>query len=77
MNIKVFGTGCAKCKTLETATIKALEELNMPTEVEKVEDIVKIMEAGVLTTPALMLDGKVVVSGRVPSVKELKQIIQA
>ncbi len=75
MEIKVLGTGCASCKTLEKNTINALAELNISADVEKVEDIVKIMNYGILRTPGLVIDGKVVLSGRVPSVKELKEII--
>lgn len=75
MEIKVLGTGCANCKTLEKNTINALAELNISADVEKVEDIVKIMNYGILRTPGLAIDGKVVLSGKVPSVSELKEII--
>ncbi len=75
MNIKVLGPGCAKCKTMEKAVVNALSELDLAIKVEKVEDIMEIMAYGILTTPALVIDGKVVVKGNVPSVKELKEII--
>jgi len=75
MEIKVLGTGCANCKTLEKSVINALAEMDFDANVEKVEDIVKIMSYGVMRTPALVIDGKVVLSGKVPSVKELKEII--
>lgn len=75
MEIKVLGTGCPNCKTLEKNTINALAELNISADVEKVEDIVKIMSYGILRTPGLVIDGKVVLSGRVPNVKEIKEII--
>jgi small redox-active disulfide protein 2 len=75
MEIKVLGTGCAKCNTLEKSVKSALEELNLPTVVEKVDDIQKIISYGVMMTPALVINGKVVVKGTVPSVKELRQII--
>jgi small redox-active disulfide protein 2 len=75
MEIKVLGTGCANCKTLEKNVINALAEMNFSADVEKVEDIVKIMNYGILRTPGLVIDGKVVLSGKVPSVKELKEII--
>lgn len=75
MEIKVLGTGCANCKTLEKNTINALAELNISADVEKVEDIVKIMNYGILRTPGLVIDGKVVLSGRIPSVSELKKMI--
>ncbi|MBN2890242.1 MAG: TM0996/MTH895 family glutaredoxin-like protein [Bacteroidales bacterium] len=75
MEIKVLGTGCPKCKSLEEATKKAVAELNLDVTVEKVEDIMKIMEFGVASTPALVVDNKVVVNGRVPSVYEIKQFL--
>lgn len=75
MKIKVLGTGCAKCKRLEKATRNAVTELGINADIEKEEDIIKIMEYGVMHTPALVIDGKVVVSGRVPNEKELKNLI--
>jgi len=72
MEIKVLGTGCPKCKTLYQNTLNALAELNLAANVEKVEDIVEIMKYGVMTTPALVVDGKVVIKGAVPSLTELK-----
>ena len=75
MQIKVLGTGCANCKNLEKATINAVAELNLAAEVIKEEDIQKIMAYGIMRTPALVIDEKVVISGRVPSVAEIKKII--
>ena len=75
MEIKVLGTGCPKCKTLEKATREAVNELGIDANIEKVEDIMKIMEYGVMHTPALVIDGKVVVSGRVPNEKDLKNLL--
>ena len=75
MEIKILGTGCAKCKLLHQATINALAELDMAANVEKIEDIVEIMKYNVMTTPALVIDGKVVVKGRVPSNNEMKEIL--
>ncbi len=75
MEIKVLGTGCAKCKSLEKVTRKAVEELNLDATVEKVEDIQKIMEYAVMRTPALVIDEKVVLSGQVPKVSELKELL--
>lgn len=75
MEIKVLGTGCSNCKNLEKAVINALVEMEIKASVEKVEDIQKIMAYGVMRTPCLVINEKVVVSGRVPSVKELKEII--
>jgi len=75
MDIKILGTGCANCKSLEKATINALAELDITANVEKVEDIQKIMSYGIMRTPGLVINGKIVFSGRVPSAKELKEII--
>jgi small redox-active disulfide protein 2 len=75
MNIKVLGTGCSKCKTLEQATRKAVAEMSISASIEKVEDIVKIMGYGVMQTPALVINEKVTISGRVPSISELKELL--
>ena len=75
MKIKILGTGCPKCKTLENVTREAVSELGIEADVEKVEDIVKIMSYNILHTPALVIDEKVVLSGHVPSVKQVKEII--
>ena len=75
MEIKVLGTGCAKCKSLEKVTRRAVEELNLEATVEKVEDIQKIMEYAVMRTPALVIDEKVVLSGQVPKVSELRALL--
>lgn len=72
MEIKVLGTGCSKCKALHQNTLNALAELDLAANVEKVEDITEIMKYGVMATPALVVDGKVIVKGAVPSVTELK-----
>lgn len=76
MEIKVLGTGCANCKSLEVATRKAVEELGIEATVLKEEDIMKIMGYGILRTPGLVIDEKVVLSGRVPSVNEIKSLIE-
>lgn len=75
MEIKVLGPGCPKCKTLEQATRNAVSELGISANVSKEEDIVKIMGYGIMRTPALVIDEKVIFSGKVPSVNELKEII--
>jgi small redox-active disulfide protein 2 len=72
MEIKVLGTGCAKCKTLEKNVREAVEEMNVNATITKVDDIMEIMQYNVMTTPALVVDGKVIVKGSVPSVSELK-----
>ncbi len=75
MEIKVLGTGCAKCKKLEERTRNAVSELGVEASIEKVEDIYKIMQFGVMNTPALVVDGKVVLSGKLPGDKELKELL--
>jgi small redox-active disulfide protein 2 len=75
MEIQILGTGCAKCKTLEKYTRQAAQELNLDASVTKVEDIMEIIAFGVMTTPALVVDGRVVVKGRVPNVNEIKQLL--
>ena len=76
MKIKVLGSGCPNCKVLEANTKKALDELKKKASVEKVTDMVKIIEYGVMSTPALVVDGKVVSSGRVLSPEEIKKFLK-
>lgn len=71
MKIEVLGTGCAKCKTLYENVKKALEESGKSAEVVKVEDIPSIMKYGVMSTPALVIDGQVKFFGKVASVAEI------
>jgi small redox-active disulfide protein 2 len=75
MIIKVLGTGCSNCKNLEKATQIAINEMGISAEIMKEEDIQKIMAYGIMRTPALVIDEKLAFYGRVPSVKELKEII--
>lgn len=75
MEIKVLGTGCQKCGTLEQLTIDTVNEIGIEASVEKEEDIMKIMEYGVLQTPGLVINNKVVLSGRLPSKNELIELI--
>lgn len=75
MEIKVLGTGCAKCKTLYAATEQAVKEMNFPAEIEKIEDIERIMEYNTMTLPALVVDGKVVAKG-VMSVAQVKDVLK-
>ena len=75
-SIKILGTGCAKCKTTYDNVMKALQELGMEAQVEKVEDIMKIMEYNVLTTPVLMIDEEMKVKGRVADVNEIKELLK-
>ncbi len=71
MLLEVLGTGCTKCKLLHEAVLKAVTESGVTAEVRKVEDIAAIMNYGVMSTPALVKDGKVLVSGKLPSAKEI------
>ena len=75
MEIKVLGAGCAKCKTLEDLTRKVVKENGLDANITKIEDIVEIMKYNVLTTPALVVNGKVVSKGRIPSADEIKQFL--
>lgn len=75
MEIKVLGAGCARCKSLEKITRKAVDELNLDATIEKVEDFQKIMEYAVMRTPALVIDEKVVISGQVPKISQMKDIL--
>ena len=75
MEIKVLGTGCAKCKTLEKNTRDAVAELGIDANVTKVEDIMEIMGYGVSRTPAVLIGKKVVVAGNAPSKEEIKKIL--
>jgi len=73
--IQVLGMGCAKCGKLYAAAEAAAKELGIAYEMEKVDDIDRIMEMGVLMTPALAVNGKVKFSARIPAAEELKKII--
>lgn len=75
MEIKILGTGCPKCKTLEKLTREVVAQNGIDAAIIKVEDIVEIMKYGVMTTPALVVDGKVEIRGRVPSSDEIKQVL--
>ncbi|MDF2671797.1 MAG: hypothetical protein K0R09_62 [Clostridiales bacterium] len=75
MIIKVLGTGCANCKKLEENTKKAVEELGIDAQIEKVEELKAILGYGVMKTPALVVDEKVKVMGRVPTSEEIKKYL--
>jgi len=75
MEIKILGPGCAKCKTLEQLTRDVVSKNSIDATITKVEDIMEIMKFNIMTTPALVIDGKVVMKGRVPSADELKQLL--
>ncbi len=75
MTIKVLGPGCVNCRTLESRTREALSQLGLPASLEKVEDVKLIATYGIMRTPGLVIDGKVVFSGQVPTVDKLKEIL--
>ncbi len=74
--IQILGTGCANCKRLTEITEVAVKEAGIKYEIEKVTDIQKIMAFGVMSTPALVVDGAVKVAGRVPSLEEIKKMVK-
>lgn len=75
MEIKVLGPGCMKCKNMEKVVRETVEQNNIDAHISKVEDIVEIMNYGVMTTPALVVDGKVVIKGYVPSKDEVLKVL--
>jgi small redox-active disulfide protein 2 len=76
MNILVIGPGCSKCKTLAQFTEQAVNELGLTAEIKKVTDLKQIMALGVMMTPALAVNGTIKVVGKVPTIPELKAILQ-
>ena len=75
MKIEVLGTGCPKCMSMEQNVKKAIAELAVDADVEKVTDIQQIIQRGVMSTPALVIDGKVVLQGKNATVDQLKHLI--
>jgi small redox-active disulfide protein 2 len=75
MEIKILGTGCSKCKALEKLTRDVVTKNGIAATITKVEDIMEIMKYNIMSTPALVVDGKVVVKGRIPSAEEIKQLL--
>lgn len=75
MIIKVLGSGCMNCKKLESNVRKAVEELGINASIEKVTDFKDIISYGVMATPALVVDEKVKIMGKVPSVDQLKKYL--
>ena len=75
LDIKVLGPGCPKCKTLEKATREVVDENHYAAQVTKIEDIMQIMNYQIMSTPALVINEKVVMKGSVPSKAEIKKLI--
>jgi len=76
MKIEILGTGCPKCKMLEANARKALEETGKKAEVVKVTEIDKIIGYGVMSTPAIVIDGKVKAYGKIADVEEIKKFLK-
>jgi small redox-active disulfide protein 2 len=76
MTITILGTGCSTCQTLEANTERALEQVSLDVSLEKIEDMEEIMSYGVMSMPALVVDGDVKVSGRVPDPDEIATLVQ-
>ena len=76
MNIKILGMGCCNCIKLYENTQEAVKDLGIEAIIEKVEDMEKIMEYGVMRTPALVINEKVIVQGRIPKKDEIKKLLQ-
>jgi len=75
MEIKILGSGCAKCKMTYSVVEKVVTEANIDATIEKVEDIMEIMNYQVLSTPAVVVDGQVKIKGRVPSESEVRKAL--
>lgn len=73
--IKVLGTGCSKCKQLATVTQQVADKLGLEYQLEKVTDVMKFADYGVMSTPALVVDGVVKTAGKVPTVAELERLL--
>ena len=76
MKIEILGSGCSKCKQLTANAETAVKELNLKAEITKITDIGKMADYGVMMTPALVVNGTIKVSGKVPSIPEIKAILQ-
>jgi small redox-active disulfide protein 2 len=75
-NLKILGTGCAKCEKLARNAEEAVRNLGMECEIEKVTDITDIMRYGVMVTPALVVDGAVKAAGKVPTPPEIERFLR-
>lgn len=76
MKVQILGTGCPKCKKLVANAEKAIEVTGVEAQVEKIEKIPEIMEFGVMSTPALAIDGEVKTSGKVLSVEQIEELLK-
>ncbi len=76
MQIRVLGTGCANCKKLEANVFEAVAQMNLDADIQRIEDIEEIVSYGILSTPGLVVNGEVKLSGRVPGVSEIINILK-
>ena len=76
MKIEIYGSGCAKCKKTEEIVRQVVNELNIKAEISKIEDLQKIIDKGIMMTPAVAIDGEIKILGRVPSIQDVKKILQ-
>ncbi|MBZ2166429.1 thioredoxin family protein [Methanobacterium spitsbergense] len=77
MKIIIYGTGCSKCKAVEKAVKEVVDKLGADAEIVKIEELDKILEAGILSTPALAIDNEIKVTGRIPTSSEIEKWIKA
>ncbi len=75
MEIKVLGPGCARCQATEKNVIDACAQLNLAADISHIFDVKEFVKLGIIMTPAVIIDGKIVVSGKAPTVEELKKIL--
>ena len=76
MKIEILGSGCAKCKSVEKLVRNVVEELGIQADIVKVEDLQEIINRGIMMTPAVFIDGKAKIVGRVPTTDELKKLLR-
>jgi small redox-active disulfide protein 2 len=74
-SIKILGPGCAKCKTTYEVVKKAIEQSGIQADVTKIEDLEEMMKYNILTTPVVVVDEQIKISGRVPTVEEIKKLL--
>ena len=77
MTIQILGPGCSRCEALHQTTLRAVAELGLDAQVEKVEDYLEMARLGVMGTPALAIDGRLLISGAVPSVRMVRKLLAA
>jgi small redox-active disulfide protein 2 len=76
MKIEIYGSGCSKCKKTEEIVKQVVNELNIKAEISKIEDLQKIIDKGIMMTPAVAIDGEIKILGRVPTTQDVKKILQ-